>query len=576
MKRLAIKYLMLEIVLVLSVPASAAVPVAYSDFGPGDTFNPAPDGWCVSGATALQCTSLHLRLIAAPIVPQGNLTISQVVLALNWVTGVNSATLTLVNDAGGLPGSTVLETWNLTTLPNWQTPGVVTVNSVGTVTLTAGTRYWLVAAAADTSTMLVWFTNPLGDNGGATIIDNSPWTPLSPLPPQFGGDSMPAFAVIGTQAAGSAGCSGSNPQVCPPTPPPASPASMLYGSGNPATSTPPNCQSGDPVNCATGNKTETIVDLSVPGRGRALAWSRTYNSQAAASAAAPGPLGFGWSDSYHESLASDGSGNEIVTFYNGSQIAFSKSGSSYTAPPFVNATLKKNGDGAFTLTFKNARADTFSASGQLIQQTDRHGYITTLTYDALGNLTSIIDPAGRDLDVTTSNGLVTQVRDPLGRTVRYAYDASHNLISCTDVAGHTWQAERGAVAAGRAALLAHGQAAALVDAYKPGVLSKAEYDAKRAALLGRPLLRCRSRTGAAIHGVRAGGARIGRATGIQLCRARTGRATGIRLCRARDGRASGIQLCRARDGRAVRRLPASCSGASRARARLHAGASAIG
>jgi len=216
-------------------------------------------------------------------------------------------------------------------------------------------------------------------------------------------------------------------------------SNLLLGSFNSATSMPPGCAAGDPVNCATGNMTETLTDLFVPGRGRALAWSRTYNSQAAAIASSPGPLGYGWTDSYAESLALDSSGNATVTLGNGAGVAFTLSGGNYTAPSYVNSTLVKNADGTFTFTFKNQRADIFDSTGKLIRQTDRHAYMTTLAYDSSGNLVSVTDPAGRKLTVTTTGGLVTAVKDPMGRTVSYSYDANSNLISVTDVAGKVTQ-----------------------------------------------------------------------------------------------------------------------------------------
>jgi len=50
----------------------------------------------VSGARAIGCTNLHTRQIAAPVVTQGNLALSQVVVALNWLAGDNVGTLQLV------------------------------------------------------------------------------------------------------------------------------------------------------------------------------------------------------------------------------------------------------------------------------------------------------------------------------------------------------------------------------------------------------------------------------------------------------------------------------------------------
>lgn len=51
----------------------------------------------------------------------------------------------------------------------------------------------------------------------------------------------------------------------------------------------------DPVDCATGDFYNTYTDLSVPGRGIPLSFSRTYNSL---STNQDSPFGYGWTDSY--------------------------------------------------------------------------------------------------------------------------------------------------------------------------------------------------------------------------------------------------------------------------------------
>ena len=57
-----------------------------------------------------------------------------------------------------------------------------------------------------------------------------------------------------------------------------------------------------PVNCATGNFWHTFTDLTVPGRGPALDFNRTYNSQ---DAGTDGPFGPGWTSSYTMSLTGE-------------------------------------------------------------------------------------------------------------------------------------------------------------------------------------------------------------------------------------------------------------------------------
>jgi len=211
--------------------------------------------------------------------------------------------------------------------------------------------------------------------------------------------------------------------------------STTLGLSNDATTGPSACTSGDPVNCATGNLIETSVDLRVAqGRGRALRLVRTYDSQDAATALAPGPLGYGWTHSYASYLSIYPGGNVMVHQWNGSTVPFTLSGSSFTPPAFVIATLTKNSDGTYTFTLPNQAADIFSAAGRLQTQTDRNGYQTNLAYDSSGHLTTVTDPSGRTYTFQYgANNLVSSVTDPIGRTVSYAYDPNLNLTAFTDI-----------------------------------------------------------------------------------------------------------------------------------------------
>ena len=67
---------------------------------------------------------------------------------------------------------------------------------------------------------------------------------------------------------------------------------------------------------------------------------------------------------------------------------------------------------------------------------DRHGNISTLSYDATGNLQTIQDTSGRIYQLTyDGNRRITQITDPAGRSVSYQYDAIGNLIKAIDPKG---------------------------------------------------------------------------------------------------------------------------------------------
>lgn len=215
----------------------------------------------------------------------------------------------------------------------------------------------------------------------------------------------------------------------------------LTGGSNPSELS-TTCSCNDPVNTATGQLWETTTDLAVPGRGPGLNFARTYDSS---QAAASGPLGPGWRDSYQMQLTDDPSdtGEPLgqasivdVVQENGSVVPFARqSGGTYTAPSRAFATLTHNGDGSWTFLRNRRDTFTFDSAGALTAITDLDGYTTTLTYNGPGKLATVTDSAGRALTLTYSNGLLSTLTDPAGRTVSYGYDATGRLNTVTDPAG---------------------------------------------------------------------------------------------------------------------------------------------
>jgi YD repeat-containing protein len=171
--------------------------------------------------------------------------------------------------------------------------------------------------------------------------------------------------------------------------------------------------------------TESYTDLSIPGRGIPLAYTRVYDSLAAGVDA---PLGFGWTTNYSMSLSQPQVGAVVIQEEGGSQITFTLSGSTYTAPPRVVATLVANGDGTFTFTRRGHERFTFSAAGRLTRAADLNGYVTALTYNGQGQLTTVADPAGRSFTLVYTGSHVTTLSDSTGRNVLFGYnDAYGNL-----------------------------------------------------------------------------------------------------------------------------------------------------
>ena len=198
--------------------------------------------------------------------------------------------------------------------------------------------------------------------------------------------------------------------------------------------------SADPVDTAYGNFTESYTDLSIPGRGIPLQFSRTYNSL---EDGVNGPLGYGWTFNGLMSLSQPGgSGPVTITQEGGAQVVFDQNGSTYTpAAPRVIATLSQSG-GIWTFVRDSQNTYTFSAAGQLLTAKDLNGYTTTFGYNGSSQLTTITDSESRSLSIAWTGSHITSVTDSNvtpHRTVTFEYnDGNGNLTDVIDVnGGHT-------------------------------------------------------------------------------------------------------------------------------------------
>ncbi len=203
---------------------------------------------------------------------------------------------------------------------------------------------------------------------------------------------------------------------------------------------------GDPVDTSTGYFGQDFTDLSTPGRGAALKFTRSYAEGIADPAgpnkalAADGPLGWGWTFSYNLAAVTDGAtGNVTVRQEDGSAVTFVNSSGAYApAAPRFDAKLVKSGS-SYVYTRRGQQIFTFDVpSGHLTAETDLAGskasppYRTTLAYDAAGHLSAVTDPGNRTYTLTWTGSHITGLADTAGRQVSYGYDADGNL---TDVYG---------------------------------------------------------------------------------------------------------------------------------------------
>ena len=193
-----------------------------------------------------------------------------------------------------------------------------------------------------------------------------------------------------------------------------------------------------PIDTATGEFWHSFQDISIPNRGPAINLARTYSSHNASTISR---FGFGWADSYNESLTVNGN---VVTVHagNGSTVTFTNNAGVYSAPPQVLASLVLNG-GIYTFTDKGKNQYTFNVSGQLTGVADSNNEASTLAYTTFNGssvLSTVTDPSGsRSLTffylLINGHILVDHVVDS-SRTVTYGYDpATEDLLQVTDIGG---------------------------------------------------------------------------------------------------------------------------------------------
>jgi RHS repeat-associated protein len=220
-------------------------------------------------------------------------------------------------------------------------------------------------------------------------------------------------------------------------PPPSPPPSTTVGATD--TSTNRTGSIAEPVNTATGNYYSSTTDIVVPGKGLSFSFTRSYNSKDTYN----GPMAYGWTHSYNIYLTEDTSTGAVkIKQGDGHEDFYTPTSGGNYAPQTLGLfnALRKNGDGSFTLTFKNQTQYGFSAAGKLVTIVDRNGNTQTLAYDSGGKLSSVTDTSGRAFTFGyDANNRIISLTGPLNRVLRYAYDASGNLISFQDAANAVTQ-----------------------------------------------------------------------------------------------------------------------------------------
>ncbi|MGH2763304.1 MAG: DNRLRE domain-containing protein [Thermoleophilaceae bacterium] len=178
------------------------------------------------------------------------------------------------------------------------------------------------------------------------------------------------------------------------------------------------------ANVANGNLLVTDSDLDLAGTGLDLVVARHYNGLMGTSNQS---FGRGWwmSTGRDVSLEFYGEGRNVrFNGPSGYAVPFRlKPDGGYTSPTGLDATLVKNANGSYRLTFHYSQDKLhFSSGGILTKHEDRNGNALTFAYNGSNDLTTITDTRGREVNFSVDGaGQVTQMTDPAGRTHGYGY-----------------------------------------------------------------------------------------------------------------------------------------------------------
>ena len=187
----------------------------------------------------------------------------------------------------------------------------------------------------------------------------------------------------------------------------------------------------DGVNPSNGNLTLNNTDIQIPGRGKNVQVTRTYNSR---KSIVDGIFGYGWTSNIDRKLVDAGSGPITYIDEDGTRHVFGeKVSGGYESHDGIYLQLVKNGDATYTITKVDGTKYNFYTNGNLSSIVDTNGNRTSFNQNISGQITHIVDDSGRTTTLTyNADGYVSSVTDPANNTISYDYDVDGNLIKVTD------------------------------------------------------------------------------------------------------------------------------------------------
>ena len=145
-----------------------------------------------------------------------------------------------------------------------------------------------------------------------------------------------------------------------------------------------------------------------------------------------GALGTGWHHSYELFLVVQ-AGKVFFRSGDGSITAYTLNATgTYDSPAGDYSTLTKNGDGTFTISYRDGLKRNFGTDGKITSIVDRYGNSLAFTYTT-GDLTAITDSSQRQVilnyDLTVTPHRITDIFDPGTNKYHFDYDPTTGLLS---------------------------------------------------------------------------------------------------------------------------------------------------
>lgn len=198
-KKFALSLCLLALALCVSLP-SMAQNTFYSDLGPSGNVYNCCSGWTISGTgsvgTSFTGANLFTSLLSGSV--------STIDLGVGFVEGTNAFYMAVYSDNGGLPGTQLYRTDNLSSSTNFGSCcGLVTVSGITGLSLTAGQSYFIVLGpeSLNSSTWEAWNWNSQNINGldlYSTDLGNT-WNSNGT------GNPIGAFDVLGASSTSTTG-----------------------------------------------------------------------------------------------------------------------------------------------------------------------------------------------------------------------------------------------------------------------------------------------------------------------------------------------------------------------------------